>query len=238
MLGCCRTLESDLRDWSDLYAGIIRVVHLLSKTIDQLVDADAALNRTIAVLRANGHRATTPAAAFFGSRLTQMSANINRLVEQLREYRYSCRDVSTWVALAQAHTDTLGQYIVELLEERLVDEDLDAIRQLCQALNHVFLQVGELSEQNAAYAAVLVDELDHAHGLIVGHQDIANQSAGQVIGAESTGEINGELVTVERTLGQLSELSRDVAAISTPLDTQTGTSQVTRLLELMDQLVV
>ena len=237
MLTCCRTLAAELRRWSGHYAAITDMARLLSEATVHLIDAADTATRTAAALSAAEAEGSTPAAAFLISRLAQTSTIMNELVEHLLEVRSSCCDSSTWVALAELHTDALSQFVGELLDNRLADDDRDAVGQLCQALSHDFSQVRELSEQNAAYASTLVHELDRAYALITaGHQDIAGQRLGAFTSTELVGRIQAEAATVEQALKLIARLGHQATAISQPQDTRLVDAQVARLLEVMDSL--
>jgi len=238
MLICCHTLATELRQWSGHQAAIAAMARSLSEAIPHLVDAAASATATVTRLRAHtgGERLTT--AEFLISRLAHMSAIIDELVEHLMEFRRSCEDTRTWVALAEIHTDALSQFVVEILDDGLEDHDRSAVQEVCQALDFDFTEVSELSEQNAAYAATMAHEHDRAGALIADHQTVVAQLAEDLgpTSAQLVPQIKRDLATVEAALTLIAHLGREATSVATPQGTHVAEYQVARLLELMDSL--
>ncbi|MDR1513574.1 MAG: PAS domain-containing protein, partial [Propionibacteriaceae bacterium] len=163
MLICCHTLSAELRRWSGHQAAIANMARSLAEATPHLSDAAASATTTATSLR-GAHLGERPRSLeFLVSRLAKMSSIIGVLVGHLIEFRHSCQDTRTWVALAELHTAALSQFVVEILDSGLAAYDRDAINQVCQALDFDFTQVSELSEQNASYAATMIHELGRAH---------------------------------------------------------------------------
>jgi len=223
MLDCCQTLAGELRSWSDHYAALIRLVHLLADAITDLLGAAGTLSRTALTL---GAAEDTAARTPLVTRLNAMTALIDHLVGQLRGFRQSCRDASTWAALAELQTEALSQFVKELGVDRPAASDRAAVHQLCEALVRDFIQVSELAERTAAKAEALVPQLGHTQALIFGQPTTFDASQ------PASGAVD-ELAQVEQSLGVIARLGHEIRAVSTPQDTLAAEHQVIRLLTLM-----
>ena len=229
---CCQTLTAELRGWSGHCAAIADKTKALSEASHHVVAAVAAAARGAAA----EPLASAPA-AFAVSRLAQASAIVSELADHLPEARRCCREASTWVALAELHTDALSQFVAELSTDRLDDGDRDSVGRLCQVLDLDFTQVSELSEQNAADAATLVHELDRARALIAAARaDIAGQTTTDTVATEFIDRIEEQAVDVERAVESITRLARDIRELARPQDTRLAEIQVARLQELLDSV--
>jgi aerotaxis receptor len=240
MLICCHTLATELRQWSGHQAAIANMARSLSEAIPHLVDAAASATATVTSLRAATTGEPSTVIEFLISRLAKMSTIIGELVEHLLEFRRSCRDTRTWVALAEIHTDALSQFVVEILDDGLAEHDRSAVQEVCQALDFDFTQVSELSEANASYAATMVHELNRAHLLIGDHQSVVAQLTEDLgatpAGADLVPRLRDELATAEAALNLIAHLGHEATTVATPQDTHLAEFQIARLLELMDSL--
>jgi len=228
MQACCQTLAAELHGWSDHYAAVIRLVHLLAEAIRDLLGAAGAVAQTAVSLGAADDATGTTAPLV--SRLNQTGVLIDRLVGQLRAFRQSCCDTSTWAALAEIHTEALSQFVKELGADEPAASDQAAVHQLCEALVRDFIQVSELAEQNAAAAQALVPEVDRTLTLMFGSPTPATTDAG------SASRPQDPWVAMEETLGVVARLGHEIGAVTTPQDTFAAEHQVIRLLTLMAQL--
>jgi aerotaxis receptor len=236
MLIRCQALSAELGRWSGHQVAIQHMATSLSEAIPHLLHAAKTATATAAAideetLAGDGRTGVTP---FLTSRLTQLSSIIRDLVRQLVEFRRTCFDTRSQVALAQLHTDALCQFVVEIIDDGLAAYDQDAIRQVCQALDLDFAIVGELTERTASYAATTVHELNRAHGLIADHRSVVRQAtAGAVRAAPAIAQ---QLAGVEDALALIEHLGREAESITTPQDTRLAETQVAGLLALMDTL--
>ncbi|MDR0416604.1 MAG: PAS domain-containing protein [Propionibacteriaceae bacterium] len=236
MLMRCQTLTAELGHWSSHQAAIQHMAQSLSDAIPHLLHTATTATTTAATpgdtagVGDGRHRS----AAFLASRLAQLSSIIRDLVKQLVEFRRTCFDTRSQVALARLHTDALSQFVVEIIDDGMAAYDEDAISQICQALDLDFAIIGELSEQTATYAATTVHELARAHGLIADQRSVVQQlTAG--VGAAAPA-ITQQLAALEDALDLIEHLGHAAEAITTPQDTRLAETQVAGLLSIMDTL--
>jgi aerotaxis receptor len=235
MLIRCHTLATELRRWSGQQAAIQHMAQSLTEAIPHLLEAATTATTSATTVEEMGLPGDEEAQAvtFLTSRLHQLSAIISDLVKHLIEFRYTCCDTRSQVALAELHTDALSQFVVEILDDGVSDYDRDAVKQLCEALDLDFTEVGELSEQTANSAATMVHELNRAHALIAGHQSVVQQLTSAV---GVVPEITTQLAAVEAALSLIGHLGREAEEITTPQNTALAAAQVAGLLDLMDTL--
>ena len=240
MRDCYQTLTAELRGWSGHCTAIADKTKALSEAAGHVVAALDAVARAAAAEPAASPAVgpgASPAAPFAVFRLAQASSIVKALVEHLPEARRCCREASTWVALAELHTDALGQFVAELTDDGGDGGDRDSVGQLCQALDLDFTRVSELSEQNAADAATLVHELGRARALVAAAlSDIARRPAIDAAATDVVARLQAQLVEVEAGLESIARLAGDVRALSQPQDTRLAEIQIARLQELMDSL--
>ena len=239
MLDACRGLSAELRTWSGHQDALVTLAESLSEAIPQLranVGDAAATAAAIDRITVEHHSPRTAESSALASRLSVVTTLSRGLTDHLRTLRESCAQTRFMVALAEYHTDALGQFIIELIDGSAPEVASPAITALCRALEDDFTAIREETEENAGYARATLDEISRAQEFFSTDQNLAAAWA-RAMDDQTPGDLGSLLPRIvdqlsrsDETLALLDGLSRECATLATPQPTERADDEVDRIL--------
>jgi len=222
----------------------------LQRVADALLAAAPQFSQT---MEANAHVADrineNDAEGFFSSAMVylrvwaqmapEVAGIVTELLVQLDELRRSCAQTRFRIALAVLHNWTVGQFVVELIDNVPgSDEARPAIGQLGRALDEGLATTAEQSQRNASLAtaaaeriSTLRDLLDLPQTMIREWLSRADRSSATFM--EMVDTISAQVDRTQADIDLLGSLSDECRRIAVPVDTQVVEEQTELLRSLL-----
>lgn len=243
MLIVVRRIDAALQGWVDGLEDLQRVADALLVAAPQF-SATVTENANIAD-RINA----TDTDGFFSSAVVylrvwaqmapEVAAIVTDLLAELEELRRSCAQTRFRIALAVLHNQTIGQFVVEVIDGVPGSEEArPAIVDLARALDEGLAQASASTQRNAALAAATADRiallrdlLDLPQTMIREWLSRADQSSSAFAGMVDA--VSAQVLRTQTDIDLLGSLSDECRRIAVPLDVAAVEEQSVRLRELM-----
>ncbi|MFN8192045.1 MAG: hypothetical protein U0R78_16800 [Nocardioidaceae bacterium] len=228
MLTASHRIDAELRQWTARLAQLQNVA-------DQLLAAAPVLRETVASNEqtADRIREADSSGAFasvmvylrvWADMAPEIAPVLSELIDELNELHASCAQTRFRIALAVLHNDTVGQFLVEVIDNVSGAGDAGpAIEALCRALDEGMAETQQMAAHNAELAAAaaqriasLRDLLDMPQMMIRSWLDRADHSDPNTHQVADT--VNAQVERTQRDMDLLGSLSGEVSGIAVPLD--------------------
>lgn len=243
MLDVAVKVDQELLEW-------VRSLDDLQRVADALLAAAPQFSQT---MEANAHVADrineNDAEGFFSSAMVylrvwaqmapEVSGIVTELLVQLDELRRSCAQTRFRIALAVLHNWTVGQFVVELIDNVPgSDEARPAIALLGRALDEGLAATSEQSQRNASLATAAADRISTLRDLLDLPQTMIREWLSRADRSSATFMEMVDTISaqVDRTQGDidlLGSLSDECRRIAVPVDAKVIEEQTEQLRTLL-----
>lgn len=236
-------IDEALQDWVHSLDDLQQVADALLAAAPQFSETMAANAKVAEQINENDAEGFFSSAMVYLRVWAQMAPEVagivTELLTQLDELRRSCAQTRFRIALAVLHNWTVGQFVVELIDNVPGSEEArPAIGQLGQALDEGLAASAEQTQKNAALAAAAADRISTLRDLLDLPQTMIREWLSRADRSSATfvGMVDAISAQVDRTqadIDLLGSLSDECRRIAVPLDTAVVDEQTERLRTLM-----
>lgn len=236
-------IDEALQDWVHSLDDLQQVADALLAAAPQFSETMAANAKVAEQINENDAEGFFSSAMVYLRVWAQMAPEVagivTELLAQLDELRRSCAQTRFRIALAVLHNWTVGQFVVELIDNVPGSEEArPAIGQLGQALDEGLAASAEQTQKNAALAAAAADRISTLRDLLDLPQTMIREWLSRADRSSATfvGMVDAISAQVDRTqadIDLLGSLSDECRRIAVPLDTAVVDEQTERLRTLM-----
>ena len=228
MLDAARGIDVELRRWASGLDDLQSVASRLLLAAPQLRETMQRNQETAELIRDGevGERFASAGVYLrvWADMAPEVGALVGNLLDQLGELRRSCAETRFRIALAVLHNTTVGQFVVELVDELPgADEARPAIGDLCQALEEGIVLTRRRADLNVALAASAADQIASIRDLLELPQTMirqwltkADRTAASF--AEVADAVSAQVERTQADIDLLTELAGECRRIAVPLD--------------------
>lgn len=244
MLGVAMRIDTALREWVHSLDDLQRVADALLAAAPQFSETMEANAKVADQINENDAEGFFSSAMVYLRVWAQMAPEVagivTELLEQLDELRRSCAQTRFRIALAVLHNFTVGQFVVEIIDNVPGSEEArPAIGQLGRALDEGLASASEGTQHNAALAAAAADRISTLRDLLDLPQTMIREWLSRADRSSNTfmemvDTISAQVDRTQADIDLLGSLSDECRRIAVPLDTTAVEAETEKLRTLME----